>query len=383
MYSRTLVLLAALVLLALPLAAQEQNNGENGDGENLQETLGRLSLDLAKGYVGPVVSGFGSDLNAGWFRRSPRPTYFEFNLEFGLVAMATVFKDEHKHFSADGIFQFDSSQADKLVSETIDSEYSNLPQNYRDDARRKIIDLIRGKDFTVGVSGATIIGSKDDSIRVRFGGGQFTFQDQFGQQQTVTIPDTSLALPVGGLLEDAKIFGRQMVPLAAPQVTFGTIFGTNISLRYLPEVKLNDEIGKTKYVGWGIQHNPMVWFGEDFLPLDVSVNFYTQTLSVGSLFEAKATTWGASASKQLGWSALNLTPYVGFMFESSTLKFSYDYELDTPTGPVPQNVTFEIDGENSSRLTMGMNVKLLFININADYNIGKYNSFTAGMMLSL
>ncbi|HTR82687.1 MAG TPA: DUF6588 family protein, partial [Bacteroidota bacterium] len=50
------------------------------------------------------------------------------------------------------------------------------------------------------------------------------------------------------------------------------------------------------------------------------------------------------------------------------------------TTTTAQHISFELDGQNSSRLVLGLSLKLLFLNINADYNVSTYNSFTGGLM---
>ena len=42
-----------------------------------------------------------------------------------------------------------------------------------------------------------------------------------------------------------------------------------------------------------------------------------------------------------------------------------------------------VDGENALRLNAGVSFTLLFFNIHADYNIGKYNSLALGAMIVL
>jgi hypothetical protein len=353
---------------------------QTGSSDDLQGSLQKLSMDAAKHYVAPVVTGIGTDLNGGWFHRAPMAKTFDFDLEFGVVAMATVFSEEHKTFSTSGVFQFNSSEAGSLVDKINDPTYTNLPQSYKSQVRTQLINQIIGKDFTVGISGPTIIGSDKDSIKVGFKGGQYTFTDPTGVQRTVTVPANNLPLPVTGLLGDKQIMGKNMVPLAAPQLTFGTILGTQFTFRYLPDYEISKEIGKTKYFGWGIQHNPLVWIPGEF-PLDLSVGFFSQKINAGTIFESKTTSYGLNVSKRLGWGALNLTPYAGYMIEKSTMTFTYDYTLDTPTGQVPQRINFELEGENKSRVTLGLSIKFLIVNVNADYNIGTYNSYSAGIMI--
>ena len=370
-------IVAGILLCSVASYAQQSQTGSSDD---LQGSLQKLSMDAAKHYVAPVVTGIGTDLNAGWFHRAPMAKTFEFDLEFGVVAMATVFSDEHKTFSTSGVFQFNSSEAGSLVDKINDPSYNSLPQPYKSQARTQIINQIIGKDFTVGISGPTIIGSDKDSLKVGFKGGQYTFTDPTGVQRTVTVPANNLPLPVTGLLGDKQILGKNMVPLAAPQLTFGTILGTQFTFRYLPDYEISKEIGKTKYFGWGIQHNPLVWIpGES--PIDLSVGFFSQKINAGTIFESKTTSYGVNASKRLGWGALNLTPYAGYMIEKSTMTFTYDYTLDTPTGSVPQHINFELEGENKSRVTLGLSIKFLIVNINADYNIGTYKSYSAGVMI--
>lgn len=374
-FVRCCMIFLVCVFVGASLYAQ-QSMGEDKD---LEETLQKLSSDAAKKYVAPVVSGFGSNLNAGWFHRAPMANMLGFDLEIGVVAMGTLFKDENKRFSASGIFQFDSTQANDLVSNITDPNYTALPPTAKEQARRDLINQLRGKDFTVGISGATIIGDAKDSVRVRFQGGQFTFTDPLGNKQTVNVPSSSVALPVGGLLGDVTFSGKNVVPLVAPQLTIGTFLGSQFTFRYVPDVQLNDEIGKFKYFGFGIQHNPATWFTGE-MPFEVSVGYFTQTLSAGDIFEAKATAFGVSLSKRLGWGALNITPYAGYMAEKSNLTFTYNYTLDTQAGKIPQKIVFELEGENKSKITLGLSIKILIVNINADYNIGNFNTLTAGVM---
>jgi hypothetical protein len=382
MKNRTVLIVASTLVLTVSGMAQKTQipQSDSSGSKDLQRTLELLSSDAAKKYVAPVVTGFGSDLNAGWFHRAPRAVTFGFDFELGVVAMGTLFADENKRFSATGIFQFDSSQAAYLTENINDPTYNNLLPAQREQVRQQILNQIRGKDFTVGMSGPTIIGSGTDSLKVEFRGGQFTYTDPFGGRHTLAVPSDSLVLPVTGLLGDKKILGKNLVPLAAPQLTIGTIFGTQFTFRYLPQYKISDEIGKTKYFGWGIQHNPAVWFPGE-MPFDISVSFFHQSIKAGSIFKASATAFGVNASTQVGWDILNITPYVGYMLEKSSMTFTYDFVLDTPTGQVPQRIVFDLVGENKSRLTLGLSIRLLIVNVNADYNIGKFKSYSAGVMI--
>jgi hypothetical protein len=357
-------------------------NGENGS--DLEQTLKKLSQDAAQAYVNPVVSAFGSNLNGGWFHRAPMAKIFGLNVEVGLVGMGTFFPEdiEHKHFETTGEFRFDLTQAADLVA----NSNLGIPDPNLEAA---LIEAITKIDFTVGLSGATIIGqSEGDDLTIGFGGAdvEIEYPPGSGFTYTYTIDPYDLSLGIGGLGDFlAEI---SFLPFAAPQATVGTILGTQVSLRYLPEIQLpmvdiTKDIGKFSWFGWGVQHNPGVFFPTP-LPLDISAGFFKQTLKVGEIFEANTTAFGVTVSKRLGVGILNLTPYAGYLRESSKLNFAYDFTLDPGTGS-EQNipVEFELEGENKSRITVGCSLRLLLFNINADYNMGKYKSITIGVMFAL
>ncbi len=359
--------------------------------QNLDSTLQKLAGDAARGYVGPIVSGFGSDLNGGWFHKAPASTMFGFDLEFGVVAMGTTFSASSKTFATtSNSFQFDNATAKQLVplsvvptTATINGVTVTLTTAQRQSIQTQIANQITGATFSVGIAGPTIIGSKKDSVKINFSGlnKNFTVTNIAGVAGAnatvpVNLPAKSVPIPVTGILD-----GVSVVPLAAPQLSLGTFVGTQFTFRYLPSVKINSDIGEFKYFGFGIQHNPGIWFPTP-LPVDLSASFFTQKLDVGTIFSTKATAFGVNVSKRFGPGALNITPYAGFMLESSKMTFTYDYNAPVPgtTLTTKQHINFELDGENSSRIVLGLSLKLLFLNINADYNIAKYNSFTGGVM---
>jgi hypothetical protein len=169
-----------------------------------------------------------------------------------------------------------------------------------------------------------------------------------------------------------------MIPLTTPQLSIGTLFGTSVELRYLPSVQLKSDLGKFKYFGIGIQHNPSVWF-DNPLPVDISVGFYTETLDVGSEFSSKGTVFGLNVGKTFGPAALSITPYAGFELESSTITVNYNQTFDTQTGSETVNISFDESGENTSRFTLGASVRLSIINLNVDYSFAKFNTLSAGL----
>ncbi len=374
------VWMAMLTLAAFFFAVASPAYAQNGDGEELKEFIEGLSMDAASKYVAPIVSAFGANLNGGWFHRAPSSKIFGLNIEVGLVGMGTFYPkgEEYLSFDTSGDFQFSASQATDIVA-GISLDPTLEP--FRLQIENDLINAITGRGISVGISGATVIGDPEDYIEIAYGGEDIVIDNPLfglpGEPETITLPVPSdvITLPIGGF---EAISDLSFLPLIAPQLSVGTVFGTRVTFRYLPSITISEELGKFKYIGFGIQHNPGVLLPTP-LPLDVAVGFYTQTLEIGTLFKAKTTAFGVNASKKLGVGPINITPYAGFMLEKSNIDITYDFIVDTEE----INVAFELEGENKSRLTLGLSVRLLMLNFNADYNIGKYNSVTVGVMFTI
>lgn len=375
------IFVLAVFLFAVNSPATAQNDDEGGE---IEETLKQLTQQAASGYLAPIVTPIGMDLNGGWFHKAPPAKIFGLSLEFGLVGMATtVPTDADRTFSVtDTTFQFSDDQAWDLINAI------GIGDAAVEDA---LFDQIKDQNFSVSIHGPNIMGASDDDIEIDFSGAEVTFIDPNTLlERTETLGAGTWALGVGGLgfLEDLSF-----VPLAAPQLSFGTVFGTRATVRYIPTINLSsipgaslfldEDFGKISYFGFGLQWNPGVLLPNP-LPLDVALAFYTQTFKIGEDFlKVKTSCYGVNASKQLGIGPINITPYAGIMFETSTIDIAYTYVVEGLGTPQEIDIELELEGENKRRITFGVSLKLLLFNINADYNIGKWNSFTVGLMFSM
>lgn len=351
------VLLALFVMFFMSNTVFAQN-------QSLEETLQQLSQDAAAQYVKPISSALGANVNGAWFHKAPKTKKFGFDIEVGFVGMGSFFPKTSTHFETSGQFTFSTSEAQKLVQGVSNAQIRN-----------ELITQLTSNPSSVSISGATVIGSADDYITIDFPGG--TYQTSAG---AVQLPSNQVQLPIAGLGGLAEM---EVLPLIAPQLTIGTLFGTQAIVRYLPETTINEEMGKLSYSGFGIQHNPFVWFGENPLPFDLSLGFFKQNAKVGDLFELNATAYGINASKQLGLRFLNITPYAGYLIEKADMQVKYQYVVDTPAGPLTQDIKFNLESENKSRFLVGVGLRFLIVNVNVDYNFGKYKSITAGLNFAI
>lgn len=344
-------LLTLLIILGLIFSSSLK-------AQNLDETLSKLSSTVGTAYVKPIVSAFGSNLNSGWVSQFPAATHLGFHLDIKVVAMGSFFSDDAKRFTATDQFYFDQSQTNSILAS---SGITPSSPGYQ-----SAYNQIYGQPFSVTFSGPTIIGSKDENLVVRFPG---------KPSASVNAVDVQIPIVKGYIPEAlAKVF-----PTATAQLTVGTVFGTNLAVRYFPDVEIAD-LGKFSYLGVGLIHNFGVWFPNP-IPLDLTVGYFTQKLKVGTIFESNASQYGIYASKTLGI-IISFTPYIGLTVETSKTNVSYDYTVTGPGG-VQQKGTarFDLEGENGSSAVIGFNLHLGIININADYKLAKTKTASAGISL--
>lgn len=329
------------------------------EAQDLEETLSNLSSDAAQSYVAPIITGFGSNLNSGWFAYPPEPVKTSFTARLRVIGNGTFFSSDDETFTSAGTFRYNSEQADAILANS--GIYPNDPDY------KSAHDELISKEWNVGFSGPTIIGSEDEYFKVGFEGG--TVGGQQVDPYEVVIED------VYGYLD-----GLTVLPLANIQLTLGTVMGTNFVVRWFPSIDIED-LGKFTFYGVGLIHNTNVWF-DNPLPVDISIGGYYQSLEVGDIFESNASQFGIYASKTFG-GLFAFIPYIGLTTETSTTTVTYEYNFDTPAGPTAANVEFDLEGENNVGFTIGFSAKLAVINFNVDYKASNTGTLTAGISFGI
>lgn len=330
--------------------------GNTFSQDGLKETLSKLTQDAAGQYVAPLISGFGADMNSGWISRVPKPSIFSVDINFRIVAMGAFFTNANKTLSSGANFRFNRDEAE-LLTENVDPNI-----------RQQVIDQILSREFKVGIQGPTVVGKKDDYITINFPAQDFTVNGQ-----TVTVGSQQFATDINGALEELPV-----MPLAAPQLTIGTVFGTQLSLRYLPPVELKSDLGKLDYFGIGIMHNPATWFDVP-MPVDFAVGIFTETMKVGDIFKSSATQFSLFGGKTFGPSFLNVSPYIGISVETSTITVNYTEKFETPLGLKTENISFDKKGDNKLKFTVGSSFKLAVVSLSVDYSFASYNTVSLGL----
>jgi hypothetical protein len=343
--------LTIAILLLLYTSSYSQND--------LESVLINLSQDAGSAYVDPFVSSIGADFNSAWFHRAPKPKKMAFNIEIGGVLMGSIIGKQHRTFSKNGSFRFNRDQATIMTSDIGDPN-----------AREYIISQIVNTDFYVGIYGPTVTGSSKDTVMINFQGATYEYNNT-----TYTVPSQLVNTGVTGFADNLEV-----LPLIAPQLTVGTVMGTDLTIRFFPATLISKDVGSLSYFGFGLTHNAGVWF-KKAPPVDVSLGFYTQFLKIGDAFKVNATTFGIFGSKKLGKGLFNFTPYAGLSYEFSKIEMKYNFTLtNTPvqgeTTLIPVNIS--LNGANTIRFMLGTSFRLLFFSVNADYTFASYNAFSIG-----
>jgi hypothetical protein len=125
--------------------------------------------------------------------------------------------------------------------------------------------------------------------------------------------------------------------------------------------------------GFGIKHCVTSHFKNS--PVDASLQFAYQMLDIkdnnkNDLVVTRSTAINLQVSKEIGF----LTLYAGAQYENTNITLSYNYENII-------TVSKSFDNQNKFRTTVGMNLELGPINVNADYNFGKVNTISVGLGL--
>ncbi len=163
------------------------------------------------------------------------------------------------------------------------------------------------------------------------------------------------------------VFNTSFFPTAAPQLTIGDFFGTRAAIRFIatPEVG-----GLPKATLWGIgaQHSVSQYL--PVIPFDVAGHVFYSKFTFGDLIDVSALSIGVDASKSFSI----LTLYGGLAWEKSTMKIGY-----TSTGANPTSISVDLDGANSFRFMLGLDLGLGFFHLFGDANFGSVTNFSAGI----
>ena len=306
--------------------------------QDLQQQLSKLGHDAAVGYITPILSGWGNDLNSAIYYSADLHDVLGFDV--GVKVASSHFIDGDKTYSF------------------------NLPNQIPLPVPGfGTVTLHAGADYDQNVTANSAVGSKDST-------------DLYTKATSIVGRRKFLTLPGG---YDPGAIGVPLGPI--PQFDLGLPFGIELMARYIPTIKARD-YGKVNFMGFGVRYSIDQWI--PLCPVNIAVHFMTQKMNFKSvndedIFSGKANAYGVEVSKRF----FILTLYGGFQFENSTLTLNDFTGYDAATGTSIPIQGFEVKGTDKSRFTFGARLLLLFINVHAEYSFATYPVLAAGVGISI
>tara|TARA_B100000787_G_scaffold61123_1_gene44644 strand:+ start:1227 stop:2222 length:996 start_codon:yes stop_codon:yes gene_type:complete len=304
-------------------------------GSALEGTLEDAKI-LLKGYVRPLAEGFGYSVNGGWFTTAK--THKLFGFDVAVVASAAVVPSSAETFTFNN------------------SDYS--PNLQLDDTTISSAEL------------PTFFGSQELGDRPLL-----AFTDNDGNSVSTS------ALPGSGLGQE---IGFNAVPSAVIQVGVGLFKNTDLKIRFVPKQTATEY--EFSSFGFGIQHDLKQWIPfVKRLPFDLSALVAWNDVKAKAFLDAEDNPTQALefttntflfqilASKKL--SIFTLYGGIGASSYTSDVNLLGNYENVATPDPISLNYK-----GGSMRANLGLTMKILFLNLSADYAVQEYNTFsiTAG-----
>lgn len=323
---RTLLLLLASAVLTVS-STQAQSN--------LGSALSSIGKQYAKNYTGPVTDALGADMNAGLFRTA----------EFGETGLLPVV-DVYVGAVAMGAFTAGSPTSFRLSQDQVQTS--------------------DGRTLTITYP--------DQDLPTAFGKEQSPGDAVISDQNPAT-SDRTVSLPPG-------LLNTSIAPLIVPQVGVGTVLGTDLQVRYLPNTNLSD-YGSVSLSGISVRHSLSQYI--PLLPVNIAVQGTWQSLSLsgneapnaGKIVDASGWALNAHASKDIP--VLPVTVYGGVQYESFGVDVDYTFSTNGDTS----TITYEQDAANKVRALAGITLSLALFRINVDYALSSNNTVSAGVGLVL
>lgn len=155
---------------------------------------------------------------------------------------------------------------------------------------------------------------------------------------------------------------------AAPQLTIGSVAGTQATVRWISIDVGDSDLGKFELFGLGAQHSLSQYF--EHLPLDLAAGVFYQSFKIDdTLVDAKTWHYNVTASRDYGI----LQPYVGVGFDTIDMKSEY---TESGTG---STIEVDFDPESNFHLTLGSEASLALLKLYGEVNFAAQTGFAVGL----
>ena len=156
--------------------------------------------------------------------------------------------------------------------------------------------------------------------------------------------------------------------VASPQITIGSLYGTQAVFRYIAVDTGDAEIGDLSLLGLGARHSISQYLTDP--PVDISVGIFWQKFELGEdLIDATALSFGAQVGRRYGV----VEPYLGLSYD--TFGMSVKYESDA----VDEVLDVDFDSESNLHITAGLGLNFSVVHLHGELSSASQTSFAVGL----
>lgn len=318
----------------LPLNLMAQN-----DVGDLFKSSPQDATKLVDAYMSPLFKGMGIGLNSGWANTAKSKGTLRFELRLSATAAFVPDKDKAYNASTLGLNTIRPAAGSNGIG----------PTAFGNDAP--------GSKMEIYTSGGTPTG------------------------QTFNLPEGT---------------GLNFVPAPQLQLTVGLPKHIDLTLRFVPDIKLGDDIGKISQYGAGVKVEllPLIMGKtEKLLPFDLGVALgFTNTTYLLPLDinngkydnqEVEVKFKGFNAEALISKKLVFFTPFasVGFNSSNSSLnaRGTYDFQTSAGAATFTDPVSIKHKDLSGMKASLGFQLNLSFFRLYASYTAAKYSYVNGGV----
>ncbi len=407
-----------------------------------QQFYNPLAVDVTRGlvkdlfstnavdYVQPMVTSVNATSNARFFTQAyvPRSVdrpYFR----FGIHGMMGVIPEADKTFKPS--FNLGEPSQNLLTDvsrygtfDIVNRRFAINPR-YQDTLgltqlllREMLLEAQKQGRFPLPDEAATLFGNRPN-VRVNLPTTATLLEvirNRDDYRALVALGGASIDSSLASLVDSLSLPGSLTMPpganmstlvAAVPQLEIGSLFGTEMLIRFVPPVEFDPNVGEFSFYGIGLKHSLSQYLADTVVHLAVQGVYQhtslTNTVGVtNSNLSAVADIWNANlhASKKLfGF----LDVFVGVGYQQIDVVSTYTYVLPQevqlslgllpePPGPgLPSVPTPEQPGDTSPQQSVvnvsNTNINAVFgacaqigpLRVFADYNVSQFSIFSGGL----
>lgn len=356
--------IAMIIVLSLMVSVSAQEFSMDQVKE-LVETNG-------KNYLQPLVTGYGSAMNAGLFNtaKTHKLLGFDIGLKMGMGIVPTGEKST---------YDFDVSVLDNISVPVGDYTLNLEPAELFSNTETPTI--LGGNAEPFEVDQTYIEQTLFDAIKDE----QPSLSDEqvnriiSGMSSDITsaVDDINItSIPGMKSINALKDLENLIFPFPIIQASIGLPMGIEPSIRMIPAISIPGDVGEAlgeiSAFGAGLKIDVDQFIPIPLFPVDIAAQAYYQAFKMGDILSANNVNFNLHASKKL----LMFTPYLGIGVDNTS--FTASYKMGDG-----EKQDFTIEGDNKLRTTLGLNIKFLVLQINAEYAMGEYNSAAIGVGFAL